>query len=362
MAMEAVEATDSRKSNLAETLLKLRECPGRELCAKCFWWVENGGQCSGCDDDYQQRCLKRVCNYDCYECSGGIKARTPGCCGRTVVLQRSWRDRFKEILGYPVADYAPAPLEIQCRLIPVLYPQIKKFGIPEQFTQVDAWAVPIHKVINRNGQFKSSDLKDYLGLPADRKLLLVTCTPDDYQEMLWEKGPQIEYREHGIDYWFPGHFSIYDDDGKLYQFFSAKRQQIHAIWTGSQFVWFRLGENIPKEFLNPIRNAPSVLISTNGMKPKRNKAILFNELAIADRWFPPETAFFVVGSPRWLSLSDKRKCFEINTNWIMRALRGRDLAGKPKFAKGVKFSTEEKFRKMCELLTNNLNEALKHAP
>lgn len=351
MAMEAVEATDSRKSNLAVVLPKLTECPGKELCAECFWWVDNGGQCSGCDDDYQQRCLKRVCDYDCDYCSGGRKARTPGCCGRTVVLWHSWHDRLKEILEYPIADYAPAPLEINCRLIPVIYPEVKKFGIPEQFPQIDAWAVPSHKVTDRKGQFKAGDLKVYLGLPGDKKLILVTCAPDDYQEMLWEKGPQMEYKKHGIDYWFPGHFSIYDDDSKLYQFISAKRHQIHAALTKSQFVWFRLGENIPVEFLNPIRKAPSVLFSTNQMYTKRNSDILLKEGESADRWFPPETSFFIVGSPQWLRLSNKRTCFEINTNWLMRAIKGRNLAGQ-----------KESALTRGELLAHNLNEALKNVP
>jgi hypothetical protein len=347
MAIEAVEATDSRKLDLANVLPELRECPGKALCEECFWWVDNGGQCSGCDDDYQQRCLKRVCEYNCYDCSGGGKATTPGCCGRTVVLWRSWRDRFKEILEYPVAEYTPAPLQLKCRLIPALYPDVRKFRIPEKFPQIDAWAVPLRRVAGRTGRFFSKDLKDYLGMPPDRKLILNTCAFDDYQEMLWEKGPEMKYREHGIDYWFPGHFSIYDDDSKLYQFISAKRQQIHAVWTESQFVWFRLGENIPVEFLNPVRNAPSVVISINWMKPKRNKAILFKELAIADKWFPPETAFFIVGSPRWLNLSDVRKCYEINTSWLVRALSGRDMAERRRLTRD-------------ELLVENLRGVIKN--
>lgn len=353
--METVEATDSRKHDTAEVSPKLRECPGKALCVECFWWDHNGGWCPGCDDDYQQRCLKRVCNHNCYDCSGGKRARAPGCCGRMVVLQHSWRDKFKKILEYPVEDYIPAPLQIQCRLIPVLYPQISKFRVPEQFTQIDAWAVPIHKVINRKWQFKSNDLKDYLGLPPDRKLILDTCAPDDYQETLWEKGPQMKYKKHGVDYWFPGHFSIYDDDSKLYQFISAKRQQIHAIWTKSQFVWFRLGENIPVEFLTPIRNAPSVLFSTNQMYTKRNSDILLDDMKIADRWFPPKTSFFILGSPRWFHLSDERTCFEINTNWLMSALKGRDLAGQ------LQLDKQGKLLETGKRLTNNLNEMLKNA-
>lgn len=346
-----VEAADSRKRDIAAVLPKLRECLGKELCEKCFWWVDNGGQCPGCDDDYQKRCLKRVCNYNCDDCSGGKRAITPGCCGRTVVLWRSWHDRFKEILEYPVAEYTPAPLQIKCRLIPVLYPEVKKFKIPEKFPHIDAWAVPSHKVTDRKGQFKAGDLKYYLGLPGDRKLILVTCAPDDHQEMLWGKGPQMKYKEHNIDYWFPGHFSIYDDDSKLYQFISAKRQQIHAALTKSQFVWFRLGENIPVEFLNPIRKAPSVLFSTNQMYNKRNSDILLKEGESADSWFPPETSFFIVGSPQWLHLSNKRPCFEINTNWLMRAIKGRNLAGQ-----------KESTLTRGELLEHNLNEALKNVP
>ena len=354
MKMEAVGATDSRERDTAGASPKLSECPGKALCVECFWWDHKGGWCPGCDEDYQNRCLKRVCNYNCYDCSGGKRARVPGCCGRIVVLQHSWRDKFKKLLEYPVAPYTPAPPEVKFRLIPVIYPQIRKFKIPDKFSQIDAWAVPSHKVTDRKGQFKAGDLKDYLSMPNHKKLILVTCAPDDYQEMLWEKGPQMEYKKHGVDYWFPGHFSIYDDDSKLYQFVSAKRQQIHATLTRSQFVWFRLGENIPVEFLTPIRNAPAVLFSTNQMYTKRNSDILLKGGKSADSWFPPETAFFVVGSPRWLGLSKERTCFEINTDWLMRALKGRDLAGK------LQLDKEGKLLETGERLEHNLNGVLKN--
>jgi hypothetical protein len=350
--MDVVGTADSRKRDLAEVLPNLRECPGKALCAECFWWVDNGGQCLGCDDAYQKRCLKRVCDYNCYHCSGGKHAITPGCCGRVAVLRQSWHDRLKKILEYPVEYYYdPTPVDIKCRLIPILYPDIRKFKIPEQFPQIDTWAVPIHRVANRKGKFWSNDLKDYLGLPPDRKLILDTCAPDNYQEALWEKGPQMEY---GIDYWFPGYFSIYDDDSKLYQFISAKRQQIHAAWTKSQFVWFRLSEDIPLEFLSPIRNAHSVLISTNQMYSRQNKEILLKEVKIADLWFPSETAFFIVGSHRWLNLPDKRRCFDINTSWLVRARKGRDMARK------LQLDKNGKLLETGERLTNNLREVLKN--
>jgi len=201
--------------------------------------------------------------------------------------------------------------------------------IPEQFPQIDAWATPIHKVATRKGEFRSCDLKDYLGLPGDRKLILSTCAPDDFQEMLWARGPDLAYRDHGIDYWFPAHFSIYDDDSKLYQFLSAKRQQIHAVWTQSQFVWFRLGANIPVEFLQPIRRAGAVLISTQQMFSRRSREIVSREARIADEWFLPETAFFQIGDACQLPFSENRSWYQINSRWLLLGLKGRDLDNRP---------------------------------
>ena len=340
-----MKTADDKKKRLSnEASVAVNECSGRRRCGKCVWSVKNGGYCPGCDTDYQERCLKRKCVLACSICSGGKHARVPGCCGRAPA---SWRKEWNRLLEHRVPDYAPDPLPIKCRLIPVIYAQVKRYKIPEKFPQIDAWVVPIHKAADRQGKFRSKDLKDYLGLPPDRKLILSTCAPDDFEEMLWKKGSEMNYKQHGIDYWFPAHFSVYDDDSKLYQFASAKRQQLHAVWTESQFVWFRLGEHIPIEFLAPIRNAPSVLISTSQMFSKRNRAIVHKEVESADRWFPKKTAFFVVGGSKGLPITSGRALFEINSNWLMRALWGRNLThrGQSKLSRG-------------RLLTKNLREVL----
>jgi hypothetical protein len=233
-------------------------------------------------------------------------------------------------------------------LIPLIH-SISKYRIPEQFPQIDAWAFPIHKVGSPLGKFPSNDLKDYLSLPPDRKLIMSTCSPDSYEEVLWKKRSQMNYEKHGIDYWFPAHFSIYDDDSKMYQFASARRQQLHAVWTRSQFVWFRLGEHIPIEFLAPIQGGSSVLISTNQMYSKHNRAILHKEVQSADRWFPESTAFFVIGGSKSLPITSGRTCFEINSNWLIKGLRGRNLARQ----KEEKLSTGE-------ILAKNLKEVLEN--
>ena len=319
------------------------ECNGQKRCKICQWSEKHDGYCNGCDDEYRKRCFKRTCSFICCTCSGGKHAHTPGLCGRA---SKSWKNPWDAFFKYKMPDYTPKPIHLNCRLIPVIYAQIRHLKIPEQFPQIKAWAAPIHKVADRKIKFRSKDLKDYLGLPPDRKLILMTNAPDDYQEMLWEKGPEIDYIKYGIDYWFPAHFSIYDNDSKLYQFTSAKRQQIHALWTQSQFVWFRLGEHIPVDFLSPIRKAPSILISTANMKTRQNRTIFQNEVRIADEWFQDDTAFFVSGGLKGLPVKKKRICYEINSKWIVRGVRGYNLTN----IKDMKLTRPE-------VLRNNLKEA-----
>jgi hypothetical protein len=325
----------------------MERCPGGALCSRCFASRAHGGPCAGCDDAYRARCLKGECGLRCDGCSGGRHARTAGCCGRSRLLSADWHRRLRELLATEVPEYAPPPLAVRCRLVPVLYGQLRKYRIPERFPAIDAWATPIHKVASRGGRFRSRDLKDYLGLPADRKLILSTCAPDDFQEMLWRRGPELRYAEHGIDHWFPGHFSIYDGDAKLYQLVSAKRQLLHAVWTQSRFVWFRLGDAVPLQMLAPVRGASSVLFSSQQTFRRRHLRAAYAEIAVADRWFPPGAAFFVVGGCARLPVAPGRVCYRVNSRWQLLALKGRDLANRP--APGLPID---------ELLAGNLGEVL----
>lgn len=297
--------------------------------------------CSGCTDEYQSRCFKNYCDMNCGLCGGGRHTIVPACCGRSP-SRRDWEKVFEYEL--PLFHF-PSP-DIKNALIPVIFAQIAKYSIPEQFPEIDCWAVPVHKVMNCSGKFRSSDLKDYLGLPKERKLLLSTCAPDDYMEMLWERGDILDYQKYRIDYWFPAHFSIYDNDSKFYQFYNARRQMIHAARSKSQFAWFRLGENIPVEFFAPIRNVGAIIISCQQMYTLHNRAILQREVEIADRWFPLETKFFFVGynGLRWLSSA--RKVFVLDERWIMLALKGRTLDNKSLPTLSIR-----------ELLIKNLKEA-----
>lgn len=273
-------------------------------------------------------------------------ARTPGSCGSRLLTRADWRELFT---AEPPA-YSPPPVTVTSPLIPVTFAQIAKYDIPSAFPEIDTWAVPVHKVMNLKGRFRSADLKDYLGLPPGRKLLLSTSAPDDFMEMLWERGADLDFRGHGIDYWFPAHFSIYDKDGRCFQLFNARRQQLHAARVASQFVWFRLGANIPLTFLQPVRNAASAVISCQQMYSERNRRILRREVTLADGYFPLTTRFFFVARPRGglPPLRPGRVAFHLDERWLMLGLHGRnrDNVPVPELSIG-------------ELLAANLKEAMR---
>ena len=271
--------------------------------------------------------------------------RTPGSCGSQPLATTAWRELFTP----RVPAYAPPAVEVNTRLIPVIFAQVRKYKIPSLFPEIDTWAVPVHKVMNAKGEFRSIDLKDYLGLPADRKLLLSTAGPDNFMEMLWERGADLDFRGHGIDYWFPAEFSIYDNDGKCFQLFNARRQQLHAQRVASQFVWFRLGANIPLSFMNPVRQASSAVISCQQMYSKRNRRILRREIALADQWFPLRTRFFFIAHPRGglPPLRDGRVAFHLDERWLMLGINGRNRDNKPVSTLSI-----------GELLAKNLKEAI----
>jgi hypothetical protein len=325
-------------------------CSGPERCSACRLFKRNGtGYCPGCSKTYQQQCFKNRCDKDCRSCSGGKHAFTPGCCGRAP---ESRRERWADLVFAEMPEYAPEPMDIQCRLIPVIH-SVGRYGIPAQFPQIDAWAVPVHNVMRKDGTFPSKNLKRALGLLPHQRLILSTCAPDDYQELLWRNLTSLRLEEYGLDACFPGHYSIYDKDSIFYQFASAKRQQLHALWVKSPFVWFRLGEHIPLDFLQPIRNASSVLIATGQMFSKENIRILRDEVDQAQNWFPEKTAFFFVGGMghlRGIDFAD-RVCYQFNSSWLIRGLRGHDMARR-------KVAVDEKCR--GRLLRDNLEEVLRH--
>lgn len=244
----------------------------------------------------------------------------PAACGRSP-LREEW---VKSILG-PLTRYVPAPAGLSDPLIPIIYGQTDLRKIPERFPYIKAWAVPVHKAMNLRGEFRSVDMKDYLGLTAGQKLILSTAGPDDFMEMLWEKGDALGYNEHGFDFWFPAHFSVYDNDSKFYQFFNARRQQIHARRVKSQFVWFRLGEHISIDWLEPIRECPSILISCQQMYNSNNRRFLVREIGLADATFPLSAHFFLLGSGYGAVLREGRKIHEIRSGWLIRGLKGYDM-------------------------------------
>ncbi len=329
-----------------------RACPSIQLCNHCFLHKSNDGLCEGCSYSYHKNCLKKYCVFNCKTCSGGRLSRnkTIGCCGRINLVRHN---DFKEIMNYKMSIHNPQTLRFKQTLIPILILDIRKYKIPQQFNEIDAWAIRLHDVMKRNGEFKSKDLKDYFSIDKDKKLILSTSSNDYLLEILWNKRSEIDFTEYSIDYWFPGHFSVYEDDSKFYQLSSIKRQQIHAIVSKSQFNWFCLSNTINIQLFSNLRDFPSIIIFTGKMVSKLSKNVLINEIQKADTYFSNDTSFFFIGGYSNIpKLKRNRAVYMLSQKWSMFSTMGMDL--------NRNFGNKEKKFDKETLLIKNLREEIKN--
>jgi len=258
----------------------------------------------------------------CDECREKHR-RTPGSCAPEALA--SW----KEVFSAPLRRGCPPVVPVHLHVVPVIHGNAARYRIAERFPDVDTWAVPLHKAMNLKGEVRSADLKDYLGLSTRHRLILSTVSPDPFLEALWRLGGSFDYRAHGVDLIFPGHFSTYDLDGPAYGVFNVRRQQIHAERVGSPWTWFRLGAYVPLRCFDAVRDHPNVLVSCQQMNTLRARALLFRELAVADWFFPPTTRFWFVSQARNVPVPRAATSVFLNHRWLMTGLFGRDLANRP---------------------------------
>ena len=312
--------------------LKSKICHGTDYCNKCLIGKNNLNICPECDYNYSVRCIKRYCNLRCSRCGAGKKPfkEVFGVCGRTTLLSYNRFIDLDWLFKYEVRLPKSSTLNLKTKYIPIIDRDIIKLNIPEVLSEIDAWGVQLHDVYNlKKNEFISRDIKDYLKIAKNTKLILSTNSTDDYQEILWQNRFKLNFTEYNFDYWFPGHFSIYDNDNKLYQFLNAKRQQIHAELSNSQFVWFRLGENIPLDFMKPLSISKNILFSTNSMVSEYNIRILQNEVSIADDFLPIDAEFYIVGGTSNLpKIKNDRKLYVIGTKWCKYGLFGKNMENK----------------------------------
>lgn len=302
-----------------------RICPSINVCIHCPLFKKNNGLCSGCSIIYNRKCLKMHCDFYCNKCSGGRLSQNEavGCCGRVNLLNNNY---FGKVMKYEIPNYTPKPINYSQTLIPILIWDIRKYKIPSQFKNIEVWSVLLHDVMRKNGEFKSNDLKDLFSIDNDQKILLSTSSNDYLLEVLWNKKQNIDFSKFNIDYWLPGHFSIYENDSKYYQHSSLKRQQIHGYESKSQFIWFRLSNTIDIENYADYRDFPSIAIYTASVKAKISKEIVINEIQTADNYFNENSSFFFIGGYSFIpKLKTNRKIYVMSQKWSYNANMNMDL-------------------------------------
>lgn len=330
-----------------------RICPSIELCTNCPQYYKNNGLCTGCSVIYQRKCVKNYCYLYCKTCSGGRLSsnKTIGCCGRINLVRHNY---FKDIMNFEIPNYKPQSLNLKQTLIPILILDIRKYKIPQQFKEINTWAILLHDVMKKNGDFKTKDLKDYFSIDNDKQLMLSTSSNDELLEVLWNKKGELDFADYNIDYWFPGHFSVYENDSKYYQLSSIKRQQIHAFVSKSQFNWFCLSNTIDIKLFSKFKNFPSIIIYTGRMPSNLSKNVLINEIQMADKFFSNNTSFFFVGGYSNIpKIKPERTVYMLSQIWSKNATMNKDL--------NRNYGNMNVKPDKRVLLINNLKEEIKYA-
>ena len=156
-------------------------CKGKDFCSSCALFVGNNGRCDGCTPKHQAQLSPAfsACDRECGTCTGH-KVLVPAICCRSplkdiylTAVTKGAADWNKPEYSYtkrPILDYKQkAIFYISSGGVNTIVPKGKPL-VPEDHEVV---AVNITRVWSGNG-FYSKDLKSYLRLSPNTKLLLMT--------------------------------------------------------------------------------------------------------------------------------------------------------------------------------------------
>lgn len=90
--------------------------------------------------------------------------------------------------------------------------------------EVKAIAINLRHVWSKSAGWWSEDVRDYLRVPKNVKLILLTSVFDNRLEDAWDEGLHEEdFSKYGFDYWQNLSFSIYAEDSPMQSYWCALR-------------------------------------------------------------------------------------------------------------------------------------------
>ncbi len=297
----------------------LETCQGKDYCSTCSLSQANGGRCSGCTP-LTKMTLEgpfKSCYQMCNECSQGHKVNVTAICCRSplkdIYLQAVTRSK----------DYNNPKLEIPKK--PKLFFKRKAilnfvFGSAERLAPGESILFPDHEVQATNlsyvkgmgDNFYSTNLKHYIKLKQDAKLILTTMSIDDHLERAWEKeqyGGSF-YSDVKIDYWTPMAFSTYGHEAKMFQYYQFLRTLYSAEMGGS---WFTLS-TVPRERMKIddllaqwLEACPQVMFNAQFIRNDEDIKVYMQDALWWNKFAPDDVPFWFVGPSTPLFMHNIRK-------------------------------------------------------
>jgi hypothetical protein len=210
---------------------KLEGCGTAEWCAKCRLFNKvcagNNGGCTTKQDVAQRECYSA-----CNTCGGGPAkphSAPAVCCKsplKTILLEQALGAKNEEGKEFFLVTPRPKIVVKHTGIVVTQGSPGAAFGSSDSPfpPEVEAVAVNIRHVWSKSAGWWSDDLRDYLRVPANVKLILLTSVFDNRLEDAWDAGLHEEdFSQLGFDYWQNLSFSIYAEDSPMQSYWSTLR-------------------------------------------------------------------------------------------------------------------------------------------
>lgn len=201
-----------------------QSCIGKDRCLSCRFFQVNRGPCKGCNPD----CRMARCQTQCGRCGGNVVDVPAVCCKSPK--------SYQELLFKPIEReykwHEVEPIKLKSRAVIVTIggrSSVFKPGESPYYPGIGAVAVNLRHVWSARNGWYSQDMKDYMGVPSDVKLVLLTAGYDDTLDRAWVSDLFDGFGEVGFDYWAPILFSTYNNDAKMNGQFNYLRS-LYSLW------------------------------------------------------------------------------------------------------------------------------------
>lgn len=326
-----------------------------DRCDKCPLNVANGGRCKTCSSSKLAACDFSYCNLGCNTC-GGYDVDVPAvCCKSPLALPSLRRAAPGGNFQQPKFRYEPQDvIELESRAIVVARGGgVKSTVGPPYVDEMDAVATTVPDVWSKKGFF-SNDLKDYLRVPKEKKLILLTTMKDDVLEDCWETetfGGE-EFERVGVDYWMPLTFSTYLNDGHMNRYYQMLRTLTSMQRGRAHFVSLPSADPNPALvvedlWLEAVEKIKQVIFSCQFLV---NDDLLRKKLTDIARWHkkvPESVPFWFIGmaTPKFChnvkKLTGSRRRYFVSANAFRLAGHGKQLLDSGGALKSPSMTKEE---------------------